>query len=123
MVVPVFPVGSVRSEKAGAVGSDNTRQVLRQRVANSASKVSRLCRANPSSVAIDAGYGFGLPGNRGVLTPYTGMTLGDAGNRTVRTGTRWQLGARDRAAGDGALVNVRLTLRWIAGESPAGGKV
>ena len=43
-------VGSVRSEKAGAVGSDNTRQVLRQRVASSASKVSRLCRANPSSV-------------------------------------------------------------------------
>ena len=44
-----------------------------------------------SRLAIDAGYGFGLPGSRGVLTPYAGMTLGDAGNRTVRTGTRWQL--------------------------------
>ena len=43
-----------------------------------------------SPIAIDAGYGFGLPGNRGVLTPYAGMTLGDAGNRTMRTGTRWQ---------------------------------
>ena len=32
-----------------------------------------------SRLAIDAGYGFGLPGNRGVLTPYAGMTLGDAG--------------------------------------------
>ena len=42
-------------------------------------------------LAMDAGYGFGLAGNRGVLTPYAGMTLGDAGNRTVRTGTRWQL--------------------------------
>ena len=41
-------------------------------------------------LAMDAGYGVGLPGNRGVLTPYAGMTLGDAGNRTVRTGTRWQ---------------------------------
>ena len=41
---------------------------------------------------MDAGYGFGLPGNRGVFTPYAGMTLGDAGNHTVRTGTRWQLG-------------------------------
>ena len=30
--------------------------------------------------------------NHGVLTPYAGVTLGDAGNRTVRTGTRWQLG-------------------------------
>ena len=43
-------MGSVRSEKAGAVGSDSIRQVLRQRVASSASKVSRLCRAKPSSV-------------------------------------------------------------------------
>ena len=33
-----------------------------------------------------------LPGNRGVLTPYAGLTLGDAGNRTVRAGTRWQFG-------------------------------
>ena len=43
-----------------------------------------------SRIAIDAGYGFGLPGNRGVLTPYAGLTLGDAGARTMRTGTRWQ---------------------------------
>ena len=41
-------------------------------------------------LAMDAGYGVGLPGNRGVLTPYAGMTLGDAGARTIRTGTRWQ---------------------------------
>ena len=41
---------------------------------------------------MDAGYGLGLPGNRGVVTPYAGLTLGDGGNRTVRTGTRWQLG-------------------------------
>ena len=33
-----------------------------------------------------------LPHNRGVLTPHAGLTLGDSGNRTVRTGTRWQLG-------------------------------
>ncbi len=44
-----------------------------------------------SRIAIDAGYGFGLPDNRGVLTPYAGMTLGDAGARTMRFGTRWQL--------------------------------
>ena len=34
----------------------------------------------------------GLDGNRGVLTPYAGMTLGDAGARTARTGAHWQLG-------------------------------
>ena len=45
-----------------------------------------------SRLAMDAGYGIGLAGNRGVLTPYAGLTLGDSGNRTVRTGTRWQLG-------------------------------
>ena len=45
-----------------------------------------------SRLEMDVGYGFGLPGNRGVLTPYAGMTLGDARARTVRTGTRWQLG-------------------------------
>ena len=43
-----------------------------------------------SRLALDAGYGFGLAHRRGVLTPYAGLTLGDAGNRTVRTGTRWQ---------------------------------
>ena len=41
-------------------------------------------------LAVDAGYGVGL--GHGVLTPYGGLTLGDAGSRTVRTGTRWQLG-------------------------------
>ena len=45
-----------------------------------------------SRLAFDAGYGFGLPGNRGVLTPYAGLELGDAGSRTVRTGARWQVG-------------------------------
>lgn len=44
-------------------------------------------------VAIDAGYGLGLGASRGVLTPYAGMTFGEASSRTVRTGERWQLGA------------------------------
>ena len=42
-------------------------------------------------LALDAGYGVGV--GRGVLTPYAGLTLGDAGSRTVRTGARWQVGA------------------------------
>ena len=67
---------------------------------------------------MDAGYGFGLPGNRGVLTPYAGVTLGDAGNRTVRTGTRWQLGPdvvvgleATRQTSDAAETDNQLTLR------------
>ena len=45
-----------------------------------------------SRLEMDGGYGFGLPGNRGVLTPYAGLALGEAGDRTVRAGTRWQFG-------------------------------
>ena len=40
-------------------------------------------------LAVDAGYGVGL--GHGVLTPYAGLTLGDAGSRTG-TGARWQVG-------------------------------
>ena len=43
-------------------------------------------------LALDAGYGVGLAHGRGVLTPYAGLVLGDAGSRTVRTGARWQVG-------------------------------
>ena len=42
-------------------------------------------------LALDAGYGVGV--GHGVLTPYAGLVLGDAGSRTVRTGARWQVGA------------------------------
>ena len=45
-----------------------------------------------SSLAIDAGYGIGLAHNRGVITPFAGLELGDAGSRRVRTGARWQMG-------------------------------
>ena len=44
-------------------------------------------------LALDAGYGVGLGHGHGVLTPYAGLVLGDAGGRTVRTGVRWQVGA------------------------------
>ena len=45
-----------------------------------------------SPFAVDAGYGVGLAHRRGVLTPYAGLTLGDAGSRTIRTGARWRVG-------------------------------
>ena len=76
-----------------------------------------------SRLEMEAGYGLGLPGSRGVLTPYAGMTLGDAGARAVRTGTRWQLGpdavfglettrqTRDAAEADNQLM-LRVALRF-----------
>ena len=39
----------------------------------------------------ELGYGFGLTGGRGVLTPYAGLSLGDAGSRRIRAGTQWRL--------------------------------
>ena len=41
----------------------------------------------------DVGYGFSLSEDRGLITPYAGVTLGEAGRRTVRSGVRWTLGA------------------------------
>ena len=79
--------------------------------------------AADSRLALDAGYGFALPGNRGVLTPYAGMTLGDAGHRAMRTGTRWQVSpdatfgleatrqASDTAEADNQLM-LRIALRF-----------
>ena len=40
----------------------------------------------------ELGYGIGLPGTRGLLTPYTGLSLAQGGDRTWRTGTRWKMG-------------------------------
>ena len=57
-------------------------------------------------VKLGYGYGIGFAGNRGVLTPYVGMTLGDAGDRTVRTGTRWQFSPD-------AVVSVEAS-RWVS---------
>ena len=71
-----------------------------------------------SRLVIDAGYGIGLTHRRGMLTPYAGLTLGDAGNRTVRTGTRWQLGPDavvglegSRQAGDAGEADNQFMLR------------
>ena len=37
------------------------------------------------------GYGFALPRNAGLLTPYGALTLGSEGARTMRGGARWML--------------------------------
>ena len=73
-----------------------------------------------SRLEMGAGYGFGLGGARGVLTPYAGMTLAKESGRTVRGGARWQLGpdlaVRLEAAlserGDDTEVRLRAALRF-----------
>ena len=40
----------------------------------------------------EAGYGLGAFGGRGLMTPFAGLALSDAGDRTWRTGVRWTLG-------------------------------
>ena len=42
-------------------------------------------------IETELGYGIGVPGSRGVVTPYTGLSFGE-GERSVRAGTRWSLG-------------------------------
>ena len=72
----------------------------------------------------EIGYGFGAFRERGLVTPYAGLGLAEAGNRTWRAGARWSLaptlamsldGTRRESANDNAPehgVQFRLTVRW-----------
>ena len=72
----------------------------------------------------EVGYGFGAFGQRGLVTPYAGLGLAEAGDRTWRAGARWSLaphlamsldGTRSEAANDDAPehgAQFRLILRW-----------
>ena len=67
----------------------------------------------------EIGYGLTVRRIPGVLTPYTGMTLGDSGGRAWRIGARWQmgtnaaLGLEARNAGEGAAgVTLRARVRF-----------
>ena len=63
------------------------------------------------------GYGFALPHDRGLLTPYFALTLGSEGGRTMRGGAQWLLDSdlavtldatRSESAGAGAGNDVRV---------------
>ena len=72
----------------------------------------------------EIGYGMGMPGGRGVLTPYTGLSLSNDGERTYRLGGRWNVGPafsinlegdRREHADDGSpehILMLRGTMRW-----------
>ena len=60
----------------------------------------------------EAGWGLGAFGGRGLMTPFAGLSLSDAGERTWRSGVRWTLGP-DTAFG------VEGTLREAANDNEA----
>ena len=72
----------------------------------------------------ELGYGFGAFGGLGLVTPYAGLGLAEAGDRTWRAGARWLLaphlamsldGTRREPANDDApehAAQFRFTLRW-----------
>ena len=72
----------------------------------------------------EIGYGVGMSGGRGVLTPYTGLSLSNNDERTYRLGGRWNVGPafsinlegdRREHADDGSpehILMLRGTMRW-----------
>ena len=71
----------------------------------------------------ELGYGIGVPGTRGLVTPYAGLSLGEEGNRILGTGARWNMAPEatlgleatreERGEEDPAnAVVVRAQIRW-----------
>ena len=72
----------------------------------------------------EAAYGLAAFGGRGAMTPFVGMALAEAGDRTWRTGIRWTLGSelafgvegtRREAANEDAPdhgIGFRAAMRW-----------
>ena len=72
----------------------------------------------------EAGWGFGAFGGRGLVTPFAGLALSEAGERTWRSGVRWTLGPDTAFGVEGTLreaandnpgehgIGFRLTARW-----------
>ena len=61
--------------------------VLERTVLISGAETAREQRA--TELEAELGYGLGAPQGWGVVTPYTGVTLADGGQRTLRGGVRW----------------------------------
>ena len=86
---------------------------------------ARACAGDfePGSASFEAEAGYGLDAWRGLLTPYTGLTVSETGE-TYRAGGRFELGEsltmslegdRGERAGGGKPVHgiaLRGTLRW-----------
>ncbi|MCE2481467.1 MAG: hypothetical protein J4F33_00980 [Alphaproteobacteria bacterium] len=71
----------------------------------------------------EMGYGLGMTGGRGMLTPYAGVALTSGGGRDWRMGWRYRFGpsfhvdlqgVRREGAGDGDAPDHGVTLRGVA---------
>ena len=72
----------------------------------------------------EIGYGYRLSATEGVLTPYAGLSLAGAGNRSYRAGARWKIRPRTalrmQAVRDGGIgggppaysLAIRAVTRW-----------
>ena len=82
-------------------------------------------RSGPAAqLEAEAAYGLAAFGGRGAMTPFVGMALAEAGDRTWRTGIRWTLGSelafgvegtRREAANEDAPdhgIGFRAAMRW-----------
>ena len=62
-------------------------------------------------IETELGYGFGVPGTQGVVTPYMGLSLSEGSRRTLRAGTRWN-------CAPGAMMGLEATRREGTGTVP-----
>ena len=77
-----------------------------------------------SRLEAEIGYGIGVPHSRGLVTPYTALSLAQGGSRTWRTGARWKVApdstlgleaTRQEGRGDETAENAivfRVQTRW-----------
>ena len=75
-------------------------------------------------IETEVGYGMSVPRTRGVVTPYTGLSLAQGASRKVRVGARWNLapgavlgleGSQEEGVGGNAptkSITFRTELRW-----------
>ena len=77
-----------------------------------------------SRLEAEIGYGIGVPHSRGLVTPYTALSLAEGGSRTWRNGARWKVApdstlgleaTRQEGRGDETAENAivfRVQTRW-----------
>ena len=98
------PAPSQSTKSSPATGTRRAVSTTRRspsRISGS-SDPSRQCRTTnnrfsdfeaASRLDAEVGYGLGAGPGRGVVTPYSGIGVGDAGGRMLRLSARWQMGS------------------------------
>ena len=58
------------------------------------------------------GYGLGVPGAQGIVTPYAGLSLAEGGNRPYKAGALWNVAPE-------AVLGLKATRHETAAGDPA----